>query len=235
MLTEPQRTARSAGSRALPLAALTGLTGLTALTALAVAVPAWARWPWQHRPAAASTQTVSVLAVTLGSTGASNTPAAGKAPIAQYWDRNTLLLDLTHLSAAGSATLTPVPANGGWPVRLEFRVQPGAHRAPAGGGCAARDLHRAGARSGRGAQARPGRLPRRYGTDHSSMERGWRLATLTGAASGCVEIDRRECAAPDAAGVEPEHVPGHDRSPAPTSARTRCGRRGWRARRHEPW
>jgi hypothetical protein len=125
MLTEPKRTARSARSRALPLALL---TALSALTALAAAVPAWARWPWQHRPAAASTQTVSVLAVTLGSAapGVSSAPAAGKAPIAQYWDRNTLLLDLTHLSEAGSATLMPVAANGGWPVRLEFRVQPGA-------------------------------------------------------------------------------------------------------------
>jgi hypothetical protein len=123
MLTEPRRTARSARSRALPQAPL---TALCALTALAAAVPAWARWPWQHRPAAASTQTVSVLAVTLDSAGVTGAPAAGKAPIAQYWDRNTLLLDLTHLSAAGSATLMPVPANGGWPVRLEFRVQPGA-------------------------------------------------------------------------------------------------------------
>ncbi|MGH8206961.1 MAG: hypothetical protein ACRETK_09300 [Steroidobacteraceae bacterium] len=128
MLTEPKQAAGPPGSRVTPL------TALIALAALATALPAWARWPWQHRPPAASTQMVSVLAVTAGSAAAdasiarvaSPAPRAGKVPIAQYWDRNTLLLDLTRLSGAGSATLTPVPANGGWPARLEFRVQPGA-------------------------------------------------------------------------------------------------------------
>jgi hypothetical protein len=97
------------------------LAALVTLVGLGVTVPAWAlHWPWTHAAAAASSRAVSVLAVTSDAA-----PAARRAPIAQYWDRNTLLLDLTKLSGAGGATLTPVAANGGWPVRLEFRVQPG--------------------------------------------------------------------------------------------------------------
>jgi hypothetical protein len=49
---------------------------------------------------------------------------AGMAAVPQSWQRNTLLVDLTHLPGNGSATLTP-PPNTGWPVRLAFRVQPG--------------------------------------------------------------------------------------------------------------
>jgi len=97
---------------------LTGLARsaavLAAVVGLGTTLPAWAlHWPWQHHARRTPAQAVSVLAVAQG------------ARIAQYWDRNTLLVDLTRLRGAGSATLTPLPAQGGWPVRLEFRVQPG--------------------------------------------------------------------------------------------------------------
>jgi hypothetical protein len=73
-------------------------------------------WPWHRRPPP-KPEPLHVLTVA---------PAAGAdtvSSIAQVWDRNTLQLDLTAAGAQGAATLTP-PAKG-WPVRLEFRVQPG--------------------------------------------------------------------------------------------------------------
>ena len=42
---------------------------------------------------------------------------------AQYWSRNTLVLDMTAASGSGSITLRP-PSDG-WPVRLALRVSPG--------------------------------------------------------------------------------------------------------------
>jgi len=50
--------------------------------------------------------------------------AANAKAIAQYWDRNTLLLDLTGVSGEGSALMAPRPGTA-WPARLEFRVQSG--------------------------------------------------------------------------------------------------------------
>ena len=46
------------------------------------------------------------------------------APIPEFWDRNTLLLDLTAESGEGGAVLRPLPGHV-WPIRLEFKVQPG--------------------------------------------------------------------------------------------------------------
>ena len=66
-------------------------------------------WPWKHHGPAAA-QPVSELGV------------EGSDRIQQYWDRNTLQVDLTGVSGEGSAVLR---ARHGWPVRLEFKVQPG--------------------------------------------------------------------------------------------------------------
>jgi hypothetical protein len=92
---------------------------LGAVLALAVAPASWAfTWhlPWHHgahgAPAGAS---APALAVVIAGQGISATA------VPQSWQRNTLLVDLTHLSGDGSATLTP-PPNTGWPVRLAFRV-----------------------------------------------------------------------------------------------------------------
>jgi hypothetical protein len=46
------------------------------------------------------------------------------AQLLQFWERNTLVVDLRSVSGSGSATLTPRP-RAGWPVRLAFRVVPG--------------------------------------------------------------------------------------------------------------
>ncbi len=76
-------------------------------------------WPWRHRPAPASAPVHELII---------DAPAAGDAtataPIQQFWDRNTLLLDLTGQAGEGGATLRP-GSGSSWPVRLEFRVQPG--------------------------------------------------------------------------------------------------------------
>ena len=49
----------------------------------------------------------------------------GAATPAQYWKRNTLLIDLSAVSGAGQIVLKPAAGNP-WPVRLALRVRPGA-------------------------------------------------------------------------------------------------------------
>ncbi len=73
-------------------------------------------WPF-HRKATAVPQAVDELVAEA---------AVGVSPVslAQYWDRNTLLVDLTGAAGDGSVRLRPA-AGTGWPVRLEFRVQSG--------------------------------------------------------------------------------------------------------------
>jgi hypothetical protein len=91
-----------------------------ALRALAISVLAASaagcshlNWPWHHQPPPPP-KPVQVLDVS--GTGAS-------AVLAQYWKRNTLVLDMSAASGSGSVTLRP-PADG-WPVRLALRVTPG--------------------------------------------------------------------------------------------------------------
>jgi hypothetical protein len=88
---------------------------LIAMLALSLSACAM-RWPWKRHPPPPPQPAHQVTIV----------PDAGVAAtaIAQYWDRNTLLLDLTAAGGQGSASLTPIEALG-WPIRLEFRVQPG--------------------------------------------------------------------------------------------------------------
>jgi hypothetical protein len=50
---------------------------------------------------------------------------SGAATPAQYWKRNTLLIDLSAASGEGHIVLAPA-AGSTWPVRLAFRVTPGA-------------------------------------------------------------------------------------------------------------
>jgi hypothetical protein len=66
-------------------------------------------WPWKHRapPPPPPVQELSI---------------EGGAGIQQFWDRNTLQVDLTALSGEGTALLRPLH---GWPIRLEFKVRPG--------------------------------------------------------------------------------------------------------------
>ncbi len=75
-------------------------------------------WPWHHRPPPAPAP-VHELDISAGA-GASD--AAGAYP--QYWNRNTLVVDLSAASGSGGITLKPA-AGSAWPVRLAFRVTPG--------------------------------------------------------------------------------------------------------------
>jgi hypothetical protein len=76
-------------------------------------------WPWRQR-APPAPQPVHELSIQPQTTSG----GSASAPILQFWDRNTLLLDLTGLRGEGAATLSAA-AERGWPIRLEFRVQPG--------------------------------------------------------------------------------------------------------------
>jgi hypothetical protein len=81
--------------------------------ALSLAGCSHLHWPWHKQPPAPP-QAVHVLEVS-----GSNASAV----VAQYWKRNTLVVDLTPASGTGSITLRP-PAEG-WPVRVALRVTPG--------------------------------------------------------------------------------------------------------------
>jgi hypothetical protein len=72
-------------------------------------------WPWHHPPPPPPAP-VHELDI-------SGAPAADAFP--QRWQRNTLLVDLSSASGSGSITLRPA-AGSDWPVRLAFRVMPGA-------------------------------------------------------------------------------------------------------------
>jgi hypothetical protein len=73
-------------------------------------------WPWKRRPVPPP-QPVHEVTIVTDANGSAAT-------ILQYWDRNTLLLDLSGVGAEGGASVTPIKALG-WPIRLEFRVAPG--------------------------------------------------------------------------------------------------------------
>jgi hypothetical protein len=52
------------------------------------------------------------------------TEKGATAPYPQYWQRNTLLVDLQGISGTGRLVLRPHEGKA-WPVRLAFRVMPG--------------------------------------------------------------------------------------------------------------
>jgi hypothetical protein len=79
------------------------------------AMPAM-HWPWHQRPAPAPAP-VHELDISAAAGDPSSLP--------QYWKRNTLVVDLTAASGSGSITLRPAEG-AAWPVRLAFRVRPGA-------------------------------------------------------------------------------------------------------------
>jgi hypothetical protein len=74
-----------------------------------------ALWPWHHGASAPPPPPPPAHAVEI-------TGAAGSFP--QYWQRNTLVVDLSAASGSGSITLRPAEGVS-WPLRLAFRVTPG--------------------------------------------------------------------------------------------------------------
>ena len=86
-----------------------GLELLTVAALCAALTACGIHWPWRHR-APPAPQPVQELSI------------EGGAGIQQFWDRNTLQIDLTALRGDGTAVLR---AAHGWPIRLEFKAQPG--------------------------------------------------------------------------------------------------------------
>jgi len=70
-------------------------------------------WPWA-KPAPAAPASVDELRFASGAT----------ASIPQYWQGNTLVLDMTAVPAHGTAVATPAYARG-WPMRIAVRTYPG--------------------------------------------------------------------------------------------------------------
>jgi hypothetical protein len=102
-----------AGSARSAWRARAAVAALALLAAACGHLPAL-HWPW-HRPSPAAPAPVHELDI--GGAAADAFP--------QYWKRNTLLVDLSAASGTGSITLRPATA-AGWPLRLAFRITPGA-------------------------------------------------------------------------------------------------------------
>jgi hypothetical protein len=73
-------------------------------------------WPWRHAPPAPEAPVNELVVATEAGTAA---PA-----LVQSWNRNTLRVALNGVAGEGELRLRPVPGHG-WPIRLEFAVQPG--------------------------------------------------------------------------------------------------------------
>jgi hypothetical protein len=99
-------------------AAIFALGWLLAAAGTAGAAAKARHWytPWRKAPVAAPAP-VHQLTITSGAAGAA-------APVAQYWNRNNLRIDLTGMAGPGAIELKPIEEIG-WPVRIEFAVRPG--------------------------------------------------------------------------------------------------------------
>jgi hypothetical protein len=104
-------TALKSAARGVPVLAI-----LAALLAGCSHLHVARLWPFQHK-AAPAPEAVNELV-------AESPEGVSAVSMGQYWDRNTLLVDLTAASGEGSVRLRPA-AGAAWPVRLEFRVQSG--------------------------------------------------------------------------------------------------------------
>jgi hypothetical protein len=110
--------ALNARRSAIRVGLLAGLLALGACSHLPGLKPlGWhAHLPWRHAPPAPD-PIVNELVV--------ETQEGGPAPtLPQTWDRNTLRIALNSLAGAGEIKLRPVQGHG-WPIRMEFAVQPG--------------------------------------------------------------------------------------------------------------
>jgi hypothetical protein len=91
---------------------------LAGCTQLRVARPAsWhPHLPWRHAPAGPEPLVNELVVATA--------PGAAAPALPQAWDRNALRVDMGAVSGEGELTLRPLQGHG-WPIRLEFGVQPG--------------------------------------------------------------------------------------------------------------
>jgi hypothetical protein len=75
-----------------------------------------AHMPWHHAPPVPEPPVNELVAEAAGGSAAPG--------LTQTWDRNTLRIALDRLAGEGDFTLRPVQGHG-WPIRMEFTVQPG--------------------------------------------------------------------------------------------------------------
>lgn len=71
-------------------------------------------WPWHHAPPPPPPPVHELDITGVNTAGA----------FEQYWERNTLVVDLSGARGTGGIVLKPA-AGTSWPVRLAFRVMPG--------------------------------------------------------------------------------------------------------------
>jgi hypothetical protein len=76
------------------------------------------RWPWSGERFESGPAAVQELIV-------SAPDGAASPSLNQFWVRNTLVIDLQSVAGSGQARLAPKPG-AAWPVRIAFRVRPGA-------------------------------------------------------------------------------------------------------------
>jgi hypothetical protein len=107
MRSGPKKAGAQRAAAALILATLLGVSGCSHLHAM--------HWPWHH-PAPPPAAPVHELDI--------SSSALDRAAVRQYWNRNTLVVDLSAASGSGAITLKPA-AGSAWPVRLAVRVTPG--------------------------------------------------------------------------------------------------------------
>ena len=150
------------------------------------------------------------------------------ATITQYWDRNTLLLDLTRSAAREVRRCTPITAPAGRCV-WSFACGPAASASlevHGGAACALR-----GANTGRAAAAASSIPASTCAIRRRSRFDGARLTTrhTDRRGSRVIEIHRGERAAPDAAGVEAEQARRPVEAKRRPVAEHDARRRGWHA------
>jgi hypothetical protein len=73
-------------------------------------------WPWHHKPAPPPPEVHELDEASEGGASVS---------FPQYWLRNTLVVNLQGASGSGSVVLKPREGTA-WPVRIAFKVMPGA-------------------------------------------------------------------------------------------------------------
>ena len=89
---------------------------LIVVLALGACAQVRSHWPFKARelPAPVAVHELTVVV-----------PADAPMPIVlQFWERNTLVVDLQSVASTGELSLKP-RAGGAWPVRLAFRATPG--------------------------------------------------------------------------------------------------------------
>jgi hypothetical protein len=96
------------------------LTRLLPVLCLALGLAACAQvrghWPFRAHelPAPVAVHELTVVVA----------PDAAMPIVLQFWERNTLVVDLQGVAASGALTLKPAEGRS-WPVRLAFRAAPG--------------------------------------------------------------------------------------------------------------